>query len=273
MPEYDAFGRRTDEDPLASFGGTTEPAPRPSPPPVTEAPVVASSPPSAAPPPPPVAPPAPSASWPPRPGARRRRRGPRLARLAVLTLVAGLIAAGGVAELVDTAGETFTRELAPAPALPVPQEADRKQADRKAPRAVRSMLERGALAAGLRRVEAEAPGRLRTVRVEAARVDVHVQRPGKLRLVQLRAGAEAPTTVDAPASGLPDDGLFSYDDVRPGAVERLLKASNRRLERRTAQVGYLVLNDFGGQLLWGVYYRDGAIAQGDARGRFLRRIS
>ena len=59
----------------------------------------------------------------------------------------------------------------------------------------------------------------------------------------------------------------------PARPPHLIKSANRRLGRRASQVNYLVLTGSGGELTWGVYYKDGAIAQGDRRGRFTRRIS
>jgi hypothetical protein len=277
MPERDAFGREVGEDPLAGLGWTSSNNPPPAPKPRAEPQRQArESQPERRPDPQPrqdrdlqsVS----KASAPRRsvsPGSFLVRWIVALAVLGGVGLVVGSMVKSGTSAVrgvvddvrgaIPTAEVAITESDEPAPDAPG------KTLPLTSPRGLR---------AGLRLMEREVPGRVRTFRLEAARIDVTLWlKGGKLRNAQLQAGAEAPQVFSTTPGGFPKGDTFSYEAVNPGAPAHLIKSANRRLGRRASQVNYLVLTGSGGELTWGVYYKDGAIAQGDRRGRFTRRIS
>jgi len=299
MPEYDAFGRRTDEDPLAEQGWTpssrsrpadavpVEPSPVPVPSGREDAPATAGI--TAGRPAPPRDPDAPfgapvlapredhgiDASDLARTAGQSFRVIRWILRLAPVAVVVAIaiaaMSAGNdvVRDAVDDFKSAFPTTEAGTGGGAGTGDGDAGGGPVK-PAA--SLLGRAEMAKGLRRLEAEVPGRLRSVRIAADRIDVVVQRGGRMRVAQFAAGAEAPTVFSTSTSAAPTTGTLRYADVRPAAAARLIRAANERLGRKTSQVDYLVPSSFAGSVLWGVYYKGGLIAQGDAKGRFTRRI-
>jgi hypothetical protein len=257
VPEYDAFGRPVGEDTLAAMGWTSslgQPAPaRPAP----------QAPPEAK---PTAATPAPAPARTP----RRRRGGLRFLRSVLSLAILGGIGLGVVSAA--KTGSDAVRGVVDDIKVTVPTVAP----DQPAPKATRarSLTTPRGLKAGLRLLRRDVPGQVRTFRLEASRIDVTVWRKGgRLRTAQLQAGAAAAQVFSTTPGGFPRGGTFSYRAVDPKAPARLIRAADRRLGKRASQVNYLVLTNFGTQLTWGVYFKDGAIAQGDRRGRFLRKLS
>ncbi len=104
-------------------------------------------------------------------------------------------------------------------------------------------------------------------------IDIQVFRAGNLRFVSLAADAEAPTIHTTQTGVALPAYPLSYEEINPTAPARLIRAAGARLGKAPSQVDYLVAQKFTGTVQWGVYYKDGAIAQGDSRGRYVRRIS
>ena len=104
------------------------------------------------------------------------------------------------------------------------------------------------------------------------RINIQVIRGGKNHIVQLSAGAEAPQEFATSTASRGTDTI-SYEELSVSAPARLMKAANARLNASPKQVDYFVAMKFSGVLQWGIYYKNGKIAQGDSRGRFTRRIS
>ena len=114
-------------------------------------------------------------------------------------------------------------------------------------------------------------GRLRYLRVEAARIDAQVVVGGRLRSAQLRAG-EAPSVFSA-AAGANVGGLptFSWSQVDPSAPRRLVSATTRRARRPATAFDYAVLIDAAG-LRWTAYLHGGTGFQSGPDGRDLVRL-
>jgi hypothetical protein len=126
-----------------------------------------------------------------------------------------------------------------------------------------------AFRAGLRILERDVPGRLQTLRVEDARIDVTVGiSGGRLRIAQLKAGAEAAQVFTTTGGGFPRDGLVPYEAVRADAPDRLIRGANRRLGKQRSDVNYLVLLRMGDEPGWSLFYKDGTHVRGDRRGRY-----
>lgn len=261
MPEeYDAFGRKVGDDPLGGLGWsseTTEQAPSVE---VDTSPSVETPPPAHTPPP-----------------VQFRSSGGGRGRLLVVVAVLGGLGAGTYA-LVNAATDTV-RDVAEGvrraiPTVPAVPEVPAAEDDAPRPSRPASLIGRQELGGALRRLRRDVPGRLRTLRLEASRIDVTVHLSGgRLRSAQYQAGAQAAQVFNTTAGGFPATGTYRYADVDPAAPGRLIRAAGERLDRGPGKVNYLVFSSFGETLQWGVYYKDGAIAIGDARGRFLRQIS
>lgn len=262
MPEYDAFGRRIGEDPLVEQGWSTSAAAPVAPARDPDAPFGA-----------PVLAPQPQTQV--DTGDLVRTAGNpfrtirwilRLAPVAVIIIIAMTAMSAGTSAVKDA----FDDVKGAFPTVVADPSDPGGPGGPATPAA--SLLERTGMAKALRRLEAEVPGRLRAVRIAADRIDVVVQRGGKMRVAQFAAGAEAPSILSTSASAAPGTGTLTYDQVKPAAAARLIRAANKRLNRKTSQIDYLVPSDFAGSTVWGVYYTGGLIAQGDGRGRFTRRI-
>lgn len=271
MPEHDAFGREVGEDPLADLGwGTSNGASGTAPAPVAaetaqSAPATSSSmiPPSMSAPTPPPSRVVPTTL--PVPGANVRSIA-RLIRGAIALFIVGSILAGGLA--VFNAGSDAVEDIRNAvPAFPVTPGGGGGGAD--AP----SLLQPAAFKRAVRILGRETPGKIQTLRLDAGRISLTGFTPdGKHQVVTFEAGAEAPTVVSTSAGGNAAAGTFTYEDLRPEAMARALKGAGKRTGLGRRDVDYLTFSSFGGQRLWGVYYRSGKIVQADARGRVLRQV-
>ncbi len=252
MPEYDAFGRPVGEDPLAEQGwrsGSSPPAP-------------------ASPAPGPGPTPAP-----PAPPAGRRHRGNALRGLAAWGVavavlgVVGVIAlglVGAVSETVDSAHDTLKGLGGP---IRAPTAFPGSDAEDTGPRPGPSLLTTGGLTRGKAALRRAAPGRIRTFRVEAARIDLQAVRRGRTRIAQYQRGAGAARVIATVSTGSAVSTM-AYREIDVRAPRRLIAAGARRLGKARDRVTYLVATrGLGDGISWTAFWRDGDLARGDARGR------
>lgn len=260
MPdEYDAFGRRTEDSGLGWDSSTTPPTTSTAANPSAEFQTVR----------------------PTTPGLSRPRRNPwiYIVQFAVIAAIIGAIVMAVTAgkEANDTVRdtlnqfETMTDPGGGSGGSTVDDGDDSVAEQVKAD----SFFTAKGLRAGLKILAAEQPGRITNFSMRKDRINVQVNRGGKSRNVQLSAGGEAPEEFSASTvTQTGSDRTWSYEEINPSAVERLMKAANSRLNRSPKDVDYFVVSRFLGPLTWGIYYKGGRpIAQGDSRGRYTRRIS
>lgn len=269
--EVDPFGRRKDENPLASLGwhggeraGAAEPAPDDDP---THR----------------VSPREPERS-PPAPRADRR---PAARLVRVVVVLAILLAAVGavIGALVDEGVERadrFAREFAPpdieAPAVPGPA-GTRAGGDgappQRPPRGLSagSLLRPAAFGRAITRLRTSGYGRLGNLRVAPERIDAtFVTKDGRLRQVQIVPGG-AVRVIGTTGAGFAGARTMTMSEIVASAPSRLARAAAGRLRQPVSRVNYLVLSDFAGTRQWNVYFKGGQIFSADGRGRITRRIS
>jgi hypothetical protein len=242
--ERDAFGRSGAEDSGLGWPTSSTSDPQPQPPPQHRA--------------------APDS---PAPDPRRRSIGPLVLTgsfLAAGAIIASLLV-GSDSDVSSSPSSTGTK--ATSPAKPAPEDTTVPEQVRS-----RSFFSANGLRSGLRVLAREQPGRITSFSMRRDRINLQVLRRGRNHILQLSQGAEVPDeSTSVPVTA--DPGSFGYGAVDPRAPARLMRAANRRVRESPADVDYFVLSRFSEQLVWGVYYKNGKIAQGDARGRFIRRIS
>lgn len=293
MPEYDAFGREIGEDTLAGLGGSsaardedlirerTEAQAQPAPPRETEAPIFEA----------PVAKPDPAAPQQPvfvsvkerpvfvsAPAFRKPKRIVRragLGCLALIILIPVLLVALGAALAVfgiDTDPEVKTGRVQ----VPRPSESLEIAPGKKAkpPRGLesRSLVRRANFARAMKRLRAANLGSVSFLRVAPERIDARlVTQSGRLSNVQLTFDGKL--NRGGSTAGFKSAARDSFAQINTAAPERLTRAGARRLGRKTTSINYTAYLAGGGQFVWGAYFKGSGIAQGDARGRFLRRIN
>ncbi len=250
VPEYDAFGRETDEDTLADWrtgsGGL---------PPVAATP--ASGPPANAPP------------------ARVRfqrppRRRPRIRFRWIALLIAGWVGVNvvsNVADKVDEASRSIKSIKIPSIAVPSPEA--------KAPTGLgaRSLLRPAAFERALADLRGREIGRLQSLRVAPERINATLlTRRGTLVSVQLQPGGKFQRFSES-GSGFAGLATIPYGKLDPTAPQRLVRAAAERLGRPVSRIDYLVPTLSSGELTWGAYFTGGAIFLANARGKIFRRIS
>ena len=238
VPEYDAFGRETDEDPLAKLrAATIEPvaAPlaeakvEPEPEPELVQPVRA--------PPQFVRPP------------RRRHRG----LAAFLVLIAIVAAIGWAASVVVVAVDETIDGVINAPEIAAPTGLE-----------AGSLIRRANFADALARLRESDLGRPLSLRVAPDRIDATLV-GGDGRMHQVQVGADGALRELSSSPG-PDRATIAFRRIDPSAPERLVRGGAERAGVRARRIDYLVLNA-GKPLTWGAYFKGGKIVIGDARGR------
>ena len=300
--DLDPFGRKKDENPLASLGwhgddtaSTAEPerAPEREPEPVASFGAASDTAHESG------VPPSRSA---PDPGAARWRfpqgrdhaergapaRGKPVGRLvgAVITLGIVLAVLGSlISVLVDEGVERadrFIDELAPpdlqAPSVPgaqddaTPSEGARPQ---QSPRGLSagSLLRPVAFGRAMERLRTGGYGRLANLRVAPERIDATiVTKNGRLRQVQIVPGGAVRVLGTTP-TGFAGTPTMTLKGIAPSAPSRLTRSAAGRLRQPASRVNYLVLSEFAGARQWNVYFKGGQIFTADARGRITRRNS
>jgi hypothetical protein len=253
VTEHDAFGRRTDEDPLAALRGATEPE-RPPEPVVAEPrlePTVAAEPAAISP--PPSRPPAPARTAFVRP---RRRRGPGI----VVLLAVVLLVAGSLPLLLSLGGDVRDQidELLP-PDVRIEGAAQPPSGLQRA-----SLIRRANFAEAMATLRRADLGRPATLRVAPDRIDATLVAP-RGRLNQVQIGFDGALSRFGTNSGV-QQATLRFDRIDAAAPERLVRRAAARTDHAAGDINYLVLGT-GPGLPWGAYFKDGTIVQGDARGR------
>lgn len=246
--ERDAFGRSQDEDSGLGWPSSHTPSPEDTPPPKQQ-----TSP----------------DQWPRPSSPRRRRSGAPRAIGGVVVVLAGVGA-------ILLAGNSGTSSSTTADGTSVPTQAEPEERGKgggvvPVQVRVRSFHTKAGLRAGMRLLAKEQPGRVSNFSVRSDRINLQVVRGGRTYLAQLDKGAEAPQELTSSSAAHPF--TFSYEALSARAPIRLMRAANARLRESTSGVDYFTASRFSERLIWGVYYKSGKIAQGDSRGRYLRRIS
>jgi hypothetical protein len=306
--DLDPFGRRKDENPLASLGwhgdetaSTVEPQPEPA---VSAEPAEEGwrAPPSQ---PPAKAKPgrpreratATASTASPQREAERleavvrsplgRGRGVGVARMirALIVIVIVFAVLGGIiSTLVDEGvdrADRFLRDFetpdVQVPAVPGSDErspSGREQATLPARGlSFNSLLRPAAFGRAMRRLRTGGYGRLSNLRVAPDRIDATMlTKDGRLRMLQIVPGGRVRVLQTSPGgfTGAPTMALKAID---PGAPYRLTRSAAGRLEQPASRVDYLVLSDFAGARQWNAYFKGGQIFSADARGRINRRVS
>ena len=239
MAEYDAFGRKTGENPLEQQPAPAEP----------------------------VAAPAPAT-----PAPRATKAFPVALAAAVVVVIASIglaisFLAGssedGAGGPVTVEGGPVTVEEAP-PAAPGEPPAPDPVVDRG------SLFDRPLLARAVKALRVAELGRPISLRVAAERIDAQlITSKGLLRTVQIGLDGE-PRELNATQAGpVPS---MPWSAVDPAAPHRLIRAATEREKRSAADVDYLVLIGLD-KPTWGLFFKGGTHYQGNAAGKLTRRVS
>jgi hypothetical protein len=234
VPEYDAFGRALDEDPLARLRAATV---GPVPAPAAEA----------------VGAPAPAPHRFVVRRARRRHRGVA-ALLVLLAVVAGLAWA---ANIVVVTVQDGIDGIIHSPATRAPTGLGRA-----------SLIRRANFAGALATLRKSGLGRPLTLRVAPDRVDATLVGEGG-RTHQVQIDFEGSLRELGSNAG-PARGTIPFGRIDPNAPQRLVRAGAVRAGVRARRIDHLVLTA-GTPLAWGAYYKGGKVVTGDAHGRPQRR--
>jgi hypothetical protein len=241
VAEYDAFGRRNDEQQRAGVSTPVGPTPPP----------------------------------------RRRRSGPGPAALVALVTVFVVAAAGGIllaTRSSTTHGRAIATPVqapreASTPAAPTSSTPQPEPAAPPAPPAPpaglsrASLIRRENLSPALDRMRRGGLGRLVSLRVAAERVDAQlVTRDGRLRNIQITSAGEL-LKLSLSGRGFGFVQSMAFGDVDPSAPQRLVRAVAQRRGVSPRKVDYLVVSRFGTSITWNLFLRSGARFQGDASGR------
>lgn len=134
----------------------------------------------------------------------------------------------------------------------------------------RKLFTAAGLRSALKALEKEVPGRVEIFALRRDRINATIIEGDQRAVVNFDADAEIPD-VQARTSAAAAGDTLSYEQISPKAPFKLLEAANARVNRSDADVDYFVVQNFSGEVMWGVYYKGGSpIAQGDSRGRFIR---
>ena len=203
------------------------------------------------------------------------RRVFRIVRISVtiaIVVAIGLVVLGvAVSEDEEPTSGQFAPERIPALPAPPPPSRERPSAAPVGLQA-RSLMTRRNVASAMRGLATSGLGRLRTLRVAPARIDVTLlTRGGKLRVVQVTPDGRR-RTLSLSGAGFGGLPALKFADVSTSAPERMARAAAERLKRPVSRVDYVALVGAGPQAMWTVLFRGGGQFTGDSRGRITRRI-
>lgn len=117
-------------------------------------------------------------------------------------------------------------------------------------------------------------GRLKNLSIRPERVNAQfVTEDGQLRNVTFLPGGQVEAG-SLSGSGFGSLPTLAIGPINSAAPYRMARSAAGRLKRDDTAVNYVVYygEDFVGDLVWGVYMKNGEIFQGDTRGRILRQI-
>lgn len=269
MPEYDAFGREIGEDTLQQWRQGSgplpaDPAPVPPKPPQPAPVSVSAGDPLGGPAPAPAAPPQqPRERVVVAPGMRPRRRRRGMARLIVL-LVFGWIAfnvISGIAGKVDEVARTIP-DLSPAETEPPPAGLERG-----------SLLRPAAFKRAIAQIRRRGEGKLQNLRVAPDRIDASlITDRGTLVNVQVSA-TDGYREFSESGPGFTASNTVPSSKLDTRVPMKLTVAAAERLGKPVGTINYLVPTMSDGKVVWGAYFKTGAIFLANARGKIIRRIS
>lgn len=226
-------------------------------------------------------------------GPKRRGPGRAIAAvvgvLVVIGIAVGLFVLGTTDSDTKSTGSSFTiNSDTPQPEAPVaeadpepePEPEPETPASADPPAPVKpptgmqpgSLLRRANLQVALQRLQDEAKGRPRSVRVEALRVDVQVVlNDGRLRNAQATWDGEVRVISTSPT---PIGGLetFAWSAVDPAAMPRIVRSASGRARKPASSFNYAVLNDASG-LRWVAFLKTGEAFIATPGGSIQRQIS
>jgi hypothetical protein len=251
VPEYDAFGREIGEDPLQSWrqeSGALPPQPAPVAP---QRPEPAQEPPS-------------RVRFAPGPRPRKRRRGGRIFLL-LLFLWIGFNVISGIAGKVDEVARTIK---VPSPNLTPP-----RAADPPAGLEPRSLLRPAAFQRAIAQIRRRGGGKLQHLRVAPERIlATLITSRGTLVTVEVSA-TDGYRSVSESGSGFSASDTVPFAKLDARVPQKLTRAAADRLGSPVGAINYLVPSLSDGKVVWGAYFKTGAIFLADARGRITSRIS
>jgi hypothetical protein len=276
VPEYDAFGREIGEDTLQSWRQGSEalpPQPAPAEPRRREpaAAAVSAGDPLGAPATPPAAPrrPPPQAgpqriAFPTGFRPRKRRRGARILVLLIVLWV-GFNLISSLADKVEEAAREIT--------IPTPSLRPTQPAEPPTGLDAGSLLRPAAFERALAQIRRRGGGKLENLRVAPERIDATlITRRGTLVNVQVSAtDGYRRFSESGPGFSASDTIPFGRLDAR--IPQKLTRAAAERLGSPPGRINYLVPSLSDGKIVWGAYFKTGAIFIADARGKIIRRIS
>ncbi len=118
-------------------------------------------------------------------------------------------------------------------------------------------------------------GRLKNLSIRPERVNAQfVTKGGQIRNVTFGPGGRVDEG-SLSGSGFGSLPTIPIGPMNSAAPFRMARSAAGRLKRPDTAVGYVVYfgEDFVGDIVWGVYMKDGEIFQGDTRGKILRQVS
>jgi hypothetical protein len=202
------------------------------------------------------------------PRRARRRRGRRVLGFVIFALVVFfvlplLLAGFAIVNTVEDATRGLDEILTPEQARPAPTGLG-----------ARSLVRADRFGPAMRRLRAQRYGGLTSLRVAPDRIDAQFRTAdGRLMSVQLRSDGKL-QSFGKSGPGFGFVSTIPFSKVRPGVPERLTRRAAERVRQSPAQLNYLALSRGGTRdVLWGVFFKDGAHVQGFGNGRVWRRVS
>ena len=136
-----------------------------------------------------------------------------------------------------------------------------------------SLLRPAAFEHAIAQIRRRGGGKLENLRVAPERIDATlITRRGTLVNVQVSA-AEGFRELSESGPGFTASDAVPFAGLDARAPMRLTVAAAERLGSPVGEINYLVPSLSDGKVVWGAYFKTGAIFLANARGRITRRIS